>query len=149
LGNEPLIITGYSKSGLSDLEVYGKRTSLYDGKYDIGTQVTGSSGTIGTFWGPNPNGYTAYTINGVDYYDYPDGTTLFIVSGVSQIDMVCSAITKNEALLNVIDEPVIQTNVFVERGKNSGIETLVRLGEVDNLGDLDNYGYGFFKVTKF
>jgi hypothetical protein len=63
--------------------------------------------------------------------------------------MVCSAITKNEALLNVIDEPVIQTNVFVERGKNSGIETLVRLGEVDNLGDLDNYGYGFFKVTKF
>jgi hypothetical protein len=149
LGNEPLIITGYSKSGLSDLEVYGKRTSLYDGKYDIGTQVTGSSGTIGTFWGPNPNGYTAYTINGVDYYDYPDGTTLFIVSGVSQIDMVCSAITKNEALLNVIDEPVIQTNVFVERGKNSGIETLVRLGEVDNLGDLDNYGYGFFKVTKY
>jgi hypothetical protein len=67
---------------------------------------------------------------------------------VSEVDYVCSAITKNEALLNVIDEPAIQTNVFVERGKNSGIETMIRLGEVDNLGDLDNYGYGFFKVTK-
>jgi hypothetical protein len=150
LGNSDLIISGYSKSGLNDLEVYGSINdpNFYLGKYKIGLQVTGSSNVVGTFWGSNPNGYTAYTINGVDYYDYPDGTTLFIVSGVSEVDYTCSAITKNEALLNVIDEPAIQTNVFVERGKNSGIETMIRLGEVDNLGDLDNYGYGFFKVTK-
>jgi hypothetical protein len=150
LGNSDLIISGYSKSGLNDLEVYGSLNdpNFYLGKYKIGWQVTGSSNVVGTFWGPNPNGYTAYTINGVDYYDYPDGTTLFIVSGVSEVDYACSAITKNEALLNVIDEPAIQTNIFVERGKNSGIETMIRLGEVDNLGDLDNYGYGFFKVTK-
>ena len=119
------------------------------GKYKIGVQITGSSNVVGTFWGPHPDGYTGYTIEGVNYYDYPDGTTLFVVSGVSQIEMVCSAITKNEVLLNVIDEPQIQTNVFVERGKNSGLETMIRLGEVDNLGDLDNYGYGFFKVTKY
>ena len=150
LGNSDLIISGYSKSGLNDLEVYGSLNdpNFYLGKYKIGWQVTGSSNVVGTFWGPNPNGYTAYTINGVDYYDYPDGTTLFIVSGVSEVDYACSAITKNEALLNVIDEPAIQTNIFVERGKNSGIETMIRLGEVDNLGDLDNYGYVFFKVTK-
>jgi hypothetical protein len=60
--------------------------------------------------------------------------------------MTCSAITKNEALLNVIDEPQVITNVYVERGKNSALESIERLGEVDNIGDLVKYGYGFFNV---
>jgi len=48
--------------------------------------------------------------------------------------------------LKVIDQPQIQTDVFVERGKNSAYERVQRLGEVDNLGDMINYGYGFFNV---
>jgi hypothetical protein len=36
--------------------------------------------------------------------------------------------------------------VFIERGKNSGLERLIRLGEVDNIGDLEKYGYGFFNI---
>jgi 5'-3' exonuclease len=44
--------------------------------------------------------------------------------------------------------PKIMTNVFVERGKNSAYERVQRLGEVDNLGDLLTYGYGFFNVEK-
>jgi hypothetical protein len=55
-------------------------------------------------------------------------------------------LTKNEALINAIDEVEIQSNVFIERGKISGLEALERLGEVDNMGDLEKYGYGFFKV---
>jgi hypothetical protein len=61
---------------------------------------------------------------------------------------VLSAITKDEALLNIIDEPQLQSNIFVERGKMSPIETIERLGEVDNLGDLIKYGYKFFKIKK-
>jgi hypothetical protein len=56
-------------------------------------------------------------------------------------------ITKDEDLLKVMAQPEIQTNVFVERGKNSAYERVQRLGEVDNLGDLINYGYGFFNVV--
>ena len=57
-------------------------------------------------------------------------------------------IVKNEALLNVIDEPEVQSNVFIERGKVSGLESMERLGEVDNLGDLEKYGYKFFNIIK-
>jgi hypothetical protein len=60
-----------------------------------------------------------------------------------------SALTKNEALLNVIDEPQIQSELFIERGKISGLEALQRLGEVDNLGDITKYGYGYFNVKKY
>jgi len=60
--------------------------------------------------------------------------------------IVCTAITKNEVLLNVIDEAEVQSDVFIERGKQSGLESILRLGEVDNVGDLLKYGYGFFNV---
>ena len=147
LQGQPLIISGYTKSCLSDLQVYGPKTQLIGGKYKPNETVTGSSGTIGIFHGTPPNAdYTAYTINNLDYFDYPDNITIFVVSGVSSVDYVCSAITKNEVLLNVISEPEIQSNVFIERGKNSGLERIMRLGEVDNIGDIEKYGYGFFNI---
>ena len=59
-----------------------------------------------------------------------------------------SAITKNEVLLNVIDQPQVITNVYVERGKYAPLESVMRLGEVDNLGDLEKYGYKFYNVIK-
>ena len=69
-------------------------------------------------------------------------------SGFTQNDLILSALTKNEAYLNIIDEPEVQTNIFIERGKITGLEQIERLGEVDNIGDLEKYGYGYFKVEK-
>ena len=141
----PFLITGFTKSSLNDLEQYGTP------KFKIGIQVTGTSNVVGTYWGADPSGdYTAYTINDIDYYDFSDGTTIFATysSGIVYDTLVCSAITKNEALLNVISPPEIFSNVFIERGKRSVLETFQRLGEVDNVGDLEKYGYKFFNINK-
>jgi hypothetical protein len=46
----------------------------------------------------------------------------------------------------VISETEIQSNVYVERGKLSPLESMMRLGEVDNVGDLEKYGYKFFNI---
>ena len=147
----PFPVTGYTNSTINDLEVYGKKDVLWGGKYKIGVPVTGTSGNVGTVWGEFNDGlYTAYTINNVDYYDYNDGRTVFVVmsSGMTPDMMICSAITKNEVLLNVIDEAEVQTNVFIERGKVSALERVERLGEINNIGDLEKYGYGFFNIIK-
>ena len=139
----PLVISGYTNSSINDLVQYGPI------KFKHSTPVTGSTGVKGIVYQPNPQfPFTAYTINNLDYFDYPEDLTIFVVSGVSPIDVVCSAITKEEYLLNVVDEPEVQSAVFVERGKNSALERLMRLGEVDNVGDLTKYGYGFFNVIK-
>jgi hypothetical protein len=146
----PFLITGYTESTINDLAQYGPKGNLYGGKYKVGVQVTGTTGSVGTVWGPDPNGlYTAYTINQIDYFDYED-FTLFMVysSGFTQNDLIMTGLTKNEALINVIDQPEVQTNVFIERGKNSALEYIERIGEVDNVGDLEKYGYGFFNVKK-
>jgi hypothetical protein len=146
----PFPITGVTDSTLNDLTQFGPATNLAEGKFKLGVQVTGQTGVVGTYYGPDiTNTYTAYTINGVIYHDYEDFTIYFVDSyGLTSDDLVLSALTKNEALINVIDQPEIVTNVFVERGKNSPLENVMRLGEVDNVGDLEKYGYKYFIIEK-
>lgn len=147
----PFIITGYTKSSLNDLQQYGPKFNLLGGKFKLNVPVTGNTGAQGVVFGPDQtNTYTAYTINDILYFDFNDGTTIYSVEskGLISDDYILTAITKNEALLNVIDEPQIQSNLYVERGKISGLEVIQRLGEVDNLGDITKYGYGYFKVKK-
>ena len=147
----PILISGYTTSTINDLSVYGNAKKLFAGQFLLEQVVSGSNNSVGVVYTPDPLvNYTAYTINNVDYYDFSDGTTIFVVetSGLTSDMIVCSAITKNEVLLNVIDEPEVQSDVFIERGKQSGLESIIRLGEVDNVGDLVKYGYGFFKVNE-
>ena len=148
----PFLITGFTQSSVNDLVVYGPKFNLFGGKFKLNIPITGNSGTQGVYLGPDPtNSYTAYTIDNILYWDLSDGTTIYFISsyGIDVDLFTLSAITKNEALLNVIDEPAIESELFIERGKVSGLETMQRLGEIDNLGDITKYGYGFFRVKKF
>jgi hypothetical protein len=141
----PITITGYTQSSLNDIKQYGQTP------FKLNTVVTGTSGNIGVYSGLTNDGLgIMYSVNGVDYVDYQDGTTIFMVksSGLTSDMLVCSAITKNEVLLNVIDEAEVQSEIFIERGKQSSLERLERLGEVDNVGDLTKYGYKFFNIIK-
>ena len=139
----PYTVSGFTKSSLTELSLYGPV------KYQIATPVIRN----GQIWGivTDINSlYTAYTINNVNYYDYNDGTTIFFEqsSGFTENNLTAVPITKDEVLLKVIDQARVQTNIFVERGKNSAFERIQRMGEVDNLGDMINYGYGFYNVVK-
>jgi arabinogalactan endo-1,4-beta-galactosidase len=69
-------------------------------------------------------------------------------SGCTSENLVCSAITKNEVLMNVISEAEVQSNIFIERGKNSALEMIERLGEISSVGDLEEYGYKFYNIIK-
>ena len=146
----PFPITGVTESSINDLAQYGPKVNLAEGKFKLVIKVTGQTEAIGTYFGPDiTNTYTAYTINGVIYYDYED-FTIYITdsSGYIPGELILTAITKNEALLNVIDQPEIFSSVFIERGKNSPLENVMRLGEVDNNGDLEKYGYKYFIIEK-
>jgi hypothetical protein len=146
----PFPITGYTLSSLNDIAQFGPKVNLAGGKYKLGMQVTGTTGAIGTYWGEDSTGsFSAYTINGVNYYDYEDYTIYIVDSyGLVPGEIVLSALTKNEALMNVIDQPEIITNLFIERGKYTPLENIERIGEVDNVGDLEKYGYKYFIIEK-
>ena len=139
----PFTVSSETKSRLTELRLYGNIP------YQVGVPIIKDGEIYGAVTDINPV-YTAYTIQNVDYYDYNNRITLSFVqsSGFTENNLTAEPITKDEALIKVIDQAQIQTNVFVERGKNSAFERVQRLGEVDNLGDLINYGYGFFNVEK-
>jgi hypothetical protein len=140
----PYVVSGYTKSKINDLKGFGINPFV------IGKFVTLSNGDIGqvTFLGDT---YTAYTINNLQYLDFPNNLSVFLASssGFTDVMLTQSAITKFEYLMNVIEEPIIQTNVFIERGKNTGLESFRRIGEVSNIVALQDYGYKFFELRNY
>jgi hypothetical protein len=138
----PFLVSGYTQSQLKDLKGYGPTP------YDPAKIISKNGEFYGQILNINPS-YTSYTVNNIEYFDYPDRTTFFMVesSGITSSEIIATGITKQEVLLDFVSSPEIQSEVFIERGKQSAFEGLQRLGEVDNLGDLVRYGYGFYKIN--
>ena len=130
------------KSRLNELKVYGTGNTYYSGY----TVTTGTS-DVGNFIG--------YSIDGLYYMDYEDGYTHITgsTSGTLQYPYINEVVyngmvTRDEHLIGFIDEPQVYSDIFVERGKMGIMEMNLRLSEVDNVGELDIYGNGFFNVKK-
>jgi hypothetical protein len=91
-----------------------------------------------------------YTLDSLNYLDLSDGSTY--ISGntnnfISEEEFT-KKLTRNEHYLGFINEPLIYSDIFVERGKMGVSEFNLRLGEIDNIGELEIYGNGFFSVKK-
>ena len=137
----PFWISGFTQSRINELKFYGSEPYKINQPLKINGEEFGV--VTSKFYE-----YTGYTIQGVDYYDYSDGTTLFMLSssGITSEDIISTGITKDERFLNMAMQPEVYSDIFIERGKNSALERVQRLNEVDNLGDLERYGYGFFNI---
>jgi len=145
----PINLTGVTYSRLNDLIRYGPN-SLDVGPVFLGEEQIGSIDCNPCF-----NGSTGYTIGGVDanmsFFDYPNGVTIYSATSEGLISewLLEEPITKNENIIGIAMQPEVQSNIFIERGKNSVYERIQRIGEVDNLGDLEKYGYNLFKVKRY
>lgn len=108
--------------------------------------------------------YTGYTIDSLYFEDYNTGYTqitgktpnYFTASGVTIGNssdyateyVINKMLTRNEHFLGFIEQPRVYSDIFVERGKLGVMELNLRLGEIDNMGELDVYGNGYFNVKK-
>lgn len=91
-----------------------------------------------------------YTIDDLKYRDFSDGYTMITGTtiGFSKEEVFNKMLTRNEHFLGFIDEPVIYSDIFIERGKQGVLENNLRLGEIDNVGELETYGSGYFTINK-
>jgi len=139
----PFPVTSYTKSELTTLERYQSP------KYQVGYQVYLNQNYVGKITSSSQTQIN-YTIYDIDYIDFSDGISVRVAysSGVTPYNITESAITKNEVLMNMVEQPQIQSNVFIERGKTSGLESLRRIGEVDSMRDLERYGYKYFNIIE-
>ena len=150
-----LMFIAIGKSRIDELKKYGT-----NGTY---TGVSGGTTTIdGIVYITS-----GYTIDDLYYIDISNGSTQiegripahFLdlpPTGFTQGNSTNFALeyvyntqlTRNEHLLGFVDEPQIFSDIFVERGKLGVMERNLRLGEIDNMGELVHYGSGFFNVKK-
>lgn len=116
-------------------------------------KLYGSTIYTGTTIGYDSNleqNYTGYTIDGFYYRDYPDGYTMITgrTDNVTKEEFFEKQLTRNEHFLGFVDEPTIYSDIFVERGKQGVMEKNLRLSEIDNIGELEIYGNGYFNIKK-
>jgi len=78
--------------------------------------------------------------------DYPIEGDNFLDG--SPIEICREPLTKEEVLMNVCQPTEIQSEVFIERGKQSVFEPNQRLDEVRTIGGLKIYGYGFYNIKE-
>lgn len=137
------------KSRINEKKLYGANNY---------TGVTIATDSVGT--------YSGYTIDNLQYKDYSNGMTAITgvvpthfvknISGYTTSNITQFAVeyitnkmlTRNEHFLGFVSEPQVYSDIFVERGKMGVSEFNLRLGEIDNIGELDIYGNGFFVVKK-
>ena len=143
----PFLVTGFTNSNLTQLKQYGPNP------YIEGVPVIKKGEIVGVVDNLGPD-YTGYTYNNIKYFDFPpngtnpNGYTLFIQnsSGLTENNISLIPIVKEETLIGMVNATEIQSNVFIDRGKLSGNESLLRLGEIDSFDNLINYGYGYFII---
>ena len=139
-------------SKIGELKKYGQTTvsssmyvtGLFSGSAYTGyTLETGSiiSGSLVT--GSIPSG-------SLWYMDFADGYTMITgkTSNFTKEEVINNVITRNEHFIGFIDDPTVYSDIFVERGRQGVMEPNLRLGEIDNMSELEVYGNGYFKVRK-
>lgn len=112
----------------------------------------------------DPNMGTPAQVNGLLYKDYSGKTRNVIINGQSvnipitnfdfigqgwnQTNISLSALTKEEYLFGIISPPEVQSDVFIDRGITTVMDRHLKMSEIKNLGQLERYGNGFYKLRK-
>jgi hypothetical protein len=124
---------GIGQSRIEELRKYGETS--FNGV------TTGT--TDGTTW-------SGYTLDNLYYQDFSDGYTMITgsTSTFTREEVINTMITRNEHFIGFIDEPTIYSDIFVERGKQGVMEKNLRLSEIDNIGEMEIYGNGYFNIRK-
>ena len=125
---EDLTWTGYTIGNLS-----------YQDFSDGTTQMTGTTPTF-------RQDLTGYTIqNGVETtYEYSTGNTTDFATEY----VINQVLSREEHFLGFIEQPRVYSDIFVNRGKQGVLENNLRLGEIDNMGELSIYGNKYFNIKK-
>lgn len=72
----------------------------------------------------------------------------FNSQGFNDTNTILSASTQEEYLFGITATPRVESDLFIDRGRTSIIQSHMQLGEVTNMSELINYGNGYYKIQK-
>lgn len=139
-------------SKIGELKKYGETTvnsSMYVTGLFSGSAYTGYTLNTGSIISGSLD-ITKIPTGSLWYMDFADGYTMVTgkTTNFTKEEVINNVITRNEHFLGFIDDPNVYSDIFVERGRQGVMEPNLRLGEIDNMSELEVYGNGYFKVRK-
>lgn len=76
----------------------------------------------------------------------PVTNVVFKGEGWNKSNITLSGITKEEIYLGIVSQPEIESDVFIDRGITTVLESHMRLSEIRTMEELVLYGNGFYKI---
>lgn len=160
------LITGYTNSKLSTLKTYNALTPyIVDVNMSINTGYTNYIGSAITPFDSvlsliGPTGYTFDAdVNdllvgttgqtaGILYNDYGNGITTFQYQseGLNIQNLSLSGLVREEMFFGIVQPPISENDVFIERGTTSVLDPHLRLSEIEGVNHLQKYGNGYYNL---
>lgn len=143
------VVTGTSSSRLVELKKFKDTNDFMDKYYSNGSLTNNGVDYNNSI----ENEVIVYYISGVKYIDYPQNNlTFFSFEGVepdNNPDFIDAPIIKNPNKSNVVSQPKISSDVFIDRQQQSIFDKNYRLEFIGNLGELATYVSGkFYNIKK-
>lgn len=82
----------------------------------------------------------------IKYIDFPDGTTTFIFN--KPIEGNNSTTPLLNKFSGLVEEPKIDSSVFISRGIVNVFEPFIKLKKVKSLNEMTKFGFGYYKINK-
>lgn len=136
----PYIVTGTSKSRLSELKKYSTSIDL-----SVAYFTSTTSSQDGLDVSLSVSGKYVYYLGGITYTDnIAENTTTFSFQsqGYSSPNFVNRPIVKDEAKQNIIDKPEVSNDVFIIRQSLSAFQNIYRLQDISKITEFENYAGG-------
>jgi len=139
-------ISGVSRVLMSDADLAKKYT--FDANNDAFLGTTGQ--TTGLLYKDNKNilDVGVGVANGLIKATKSIATLQFKAEGWNTTNSSLSAITKEEYLMGIINDPEVFSDVFIDRGATTVMEKHLKLSEVESLEHLERFGNGFYNIVK-
>lgn len=143
-----MIITGTSSSRLYELKKY-RKTNIFTEQYN--TSLGGSNGVV--YNESIENQKIVYYIDGIKYCDNINNsevTTTYQISsqGTNSPDFINAPVFKNPNKDNIISNPKISDDVFIDRQEISVFDKIYRLEHIYSVSELYMYAGGKYFYIK-
>lgn len=88
------------------------------------------------------------TVNSQEYgvSDIPFTHIYYNSEGFNETNVELLATTKEDYLFGITSTPTVFSDVFIDRGRTTVIQSHMQLSEIKNMSDLINYGNGFYNL---
>jgi hypothetical protein len=140
-----VFLSGDSNNGISEVNVENSNFNFLNVKFEILGANVSAMILSGSFVGDLEYVLFLDTDSPIKYKDITNTVCEFTYLRSHEEKISSANLLLYE---DILEEPEVDSEVFIERGINSAFENIIRLNNVNNIDELYKHGLGYYKINK-